>query len=386
MTRRLFGGFFGPTAPVASYSQWWLDHTPGIFQTYYGSLPPQIIHNRRQFAPEFNKTTLNDPECREWLRLNYGEMYVEIFDDTLWTGAHKADLMRYCWLWRYGGIYLDVKTVLLASLLSFLGDKPEGTLITVIAGGYRSHNGFIVCEAHDPVIFAAIQGVLACTKAEIDNEYLIFCKQLWHYIKDDLQQRTPQVGWNDNGPAKRSIYLLEEKMLDPWAPRCVDASGAVIECDGHYIVDKGVPFLATRIATYKHGHGFDGDAHPAPIGSWKLSARHDRFADITLGIFGALLRKKGSQVLRRDIIALEEGASYSNDDGFFKRDGGDTYISGRTRELKQLVTAYQWRRAPLLVTACHDFDASEYGESYLPLRKGQIGTRLFIIFVQRTVL
>ena len=70
---------------------------------------------------------------------------------------------------------------------------------------------------------------------------------------------------------------------------------------------------------------------------------------------------------------MEEGASYSNENGFFKRDGGDTHISGRTRELKQLVTTYQWRRAPLLVTACADFSASAYGcESCLSLTKGQI--------------
>ena len=47
------------------------------------------------------------------------------------VGAHKADLFRYVILYKYGGIYLDIKTDLIKPISSFINHNVENILYTV---------------------------------------------------------------------------------------------------------------------------------------------------------------------------------------------------------------------------------------------------------------
>ena len=57
---------------------------------------------------EFNYYLYDDNDCRNFIKDNFG-LNVLIAFDSLKPGAYKADLWRYCILFKKGGIYLDIK-------------------------------------------------------------------------------------------------------------------------------------------------------------------------------------------------------------------------------------------------------------------------------------
>jgi hypothetical protein len=83
-----------------------------IYQTWHTkSLPPKMqecVNQLKSANPEFQYHLYDDNECREFIKENYDERVLHAFD-SLVPGTFKADLWRYCILYKYGGIYLDIK-------------------------------------------------------------------------------------------------------------------------------------------------------------------------------------------------------------------------------------------------------------------------------------
>jgi mannosyltransferase OCH1-like enzyme len=82
-----------------------------IYQTWHTkNLPTKMQENvnclKRQ-NPEFKYYLYDDYDCREFIKKNFDKDVLNAFD-TLIPGAYKADLWRYCILYKNGGIYLDI--------------------------------------------------------------------------------------------------------------------------------------------------------------------------------------------------------------------------------------------------------------------------------------
>ena len=58
--------------------------------------------------PNFYHYLYNDEKCREFIKDFYSEDVLKAYDAII-PAAIKIDLWRYCVLYKYGGIYLDVK-------------------------------------------------------------------------------------------------------------------------------------------------------------------------------------------------------------------------------------------------------------------------------------
>jgi mannosyltransferase OCH1-like enzyme len=83
-----------------------------IFQTWHTlELPPKMQENMellKEQNSEFTHYLYDDEMCREFIYNFFDENILYTFDK-LKPGAYKADLWRYCILYIYGGIYLDIK-------------------------------------------------------------------------------------------------------------------------------------------------------------------------------------------------------------------------------------------------------------------------------------
>jgi len=83
-----------------------------IFQTWHTKNLPPLMHYAVQqvkiFNPRFTHYLFDDNDCREFIKNNYSDDVLNAYD-TLIPGAFKADLWRYCILYKMGGIYLDIK-------------------------------------------------------------------------------------------------------------------------------------------------------------------------------------------------------------------------------------------------------------------------------------
>jgi mannosyltransferase OCH1-like enzyme len=83
-----------------------------IYQTWSSKdLPPKMLETCNLIKlenPEFNHYLYDDNDCREFIKANFEIDVVNAYDNLI-PGAYRADLWRYCILYKNGGIYLDIK-------------------------------------------------------------------------------------------------------------------------------------------------------------------------------------------------------------------------------------------------------------------------------------
>jgi mannosyltransferase OCH1-like enzyme len=88
-----------PLIPLKVYSHW---HTK--------DLPPIMKQKREKLIrdnPEFEFELYDNDDCRKFIEANFDKDVLYAFDSLI-PGAYKADLWRYCIIYKYGGIYLDI--------------------------------------------------------------------------------------------------------------------------------------------------------------------------------------------------------------------------------------------------------------------------------------
>jgi mannosyltransferase OCH1-like enzyme len=71
------------------------------------NIPDYIIPNIKKLYPDYEIKLYDDNDCKNFLLLNYGQLYVDIFN-FLKDGPIKADFWRICVLYKYGGVYFDL--------------------------------------------------------------------------------------------------------------------------------------------------------------------------------------------------------------------------------------------------------------------------------------
>jgi mannosyltransferase OCH1-like enzyme len=83
-----------------------------IYQTWHTKdLSPKMrecVDKLKKANPEFTHHLYDDEDCREFIKNNFEPVVLNTFDRLI-PGAYKADLWRYCILYKKGGIYLDIK-------------------------------------------------------------------------------------------------------------------------------------------------------------------------------------------------------------------------------------------------------------------------------------
>ncbi|EJK62357.1 hypothetical protein THAOC_17032 [Thalassiosira oceanica] len=65
------------------------------------------IQRMKNLHPGFSVEHYDDVRGREFISAEYGSDHVDVFDK-LELGQHKADFLRYCLLYKFGGYYLDM--------------------------------------------------------------------------------------------------------------------------------------------------------------------------------------------------------------------------------------------------------------------------------------
>lgn len=71
------------------------------------SQPAAYIEHLARLNPDFRILYFNDMQARQFIVQNFSPAVVDAYD-LLKPGAYKADLFRYCALYKLGGVYSDV--------------------------------------------------------------------------------------------------------------------------------------------------------------------------------------------------------------------------------------------------------------------------------------
>jgi mannosyltransferase OCH1-like enzyme len=178
-----------------------------IFQTWHTKILPPLMLNAilqiKNTNPNFCHYLFDQNECREFIRNNFDSTVLNAYDKLV-PLAYKADLWRYCILYKKGGIYLDVKYVpingfKMANLLT-----KEHFVLDLDKNGI--YNALLVCKPGNEILLKAINDIVK----NVENKfYGINCleptgpKLLWKYFNNinlfDLKHvLNPKLGVNED--------------------------------------------------------------------------------------------------------------------------------------------------------------------------------------------
>lgn len=146
-----------------------------LYQTWHSNqLPQRMYDNIKSFLktnPEFDYHFYTDDDCLQFIKDNFEQDVADAFE-MLIPGAFKADLWRYCVLYKKGGLYLDIKyysTEPLYPILDetgpiFVLDSREAECVDTKYGIY---NGFMAVPPHSMILKACIDDIVQSSKVKL---------------------------------------------------------------------------------------------------------------------------------------------------------------------------------------------------------------------------
>jgi len=139
-----------------------------IYQTWYTKNLPPVMKNtvNRLISdnPQFQHVLYDDNECREFIQQNFDQVVVDAFDSLI-PGAYKADMWRYCILYKNGGIYMDIKYQCIDGFsLIHLTDKEYFVRDIEWENKRGIYNALMVCQPGNQKCWDCIQQIIENVK------------------------------------------------------------------------------------------------------------------------------------------------------------------------------------------------------------------------------
>jgi len=212
-----------------------------FFQTYHkiNKIPKIVYENADKFAPEYQHYILDDNDCETFLSNYFEPNVLETFKQ-LNSGPHKADLVRYCLLYVFGGVYMDVKTELIKPFSEIFTDK---TKIYSVIATTKDHiyQGIIASPPRSPFFYNQIQYIVNNKNPE---NYHAYCRYFYESITNETgKEIIPGL----NTGKSHSFYLFQEECL-PDATLCNDGLDQYGLCC--FIYDNDKPVIKGRMSSY----------------------------------------------------------------------------------------------------------------------------------------
>jgi len=136
-----------------------------IYQTWHTKdLPEKMVKTInliKNLNPRFNHYLFDDDDCREFIKNNFEPNVLHTFDSLI-PGAYKADLWRYCVLYKNGGIYLDIKYRPLNNFRFITMTESEHWVLDADKNGV--YNALMVCKPKNEILLKAINKIIENVK------------------------------------------------------------------------------------------------------------------------------------------------------------------------------------------------------------------------------
>ena len=143
-----------------------------IFQTWRShEVSPQVyerVQKMQQDNPDWHYCFFTDAMCREFIEKHFDTAVLAAYDNLI-PGAYKADLWRYCVLYHYGGMYMDIKMTALVSLDDIIKNQPRfmvarDRFFNYMKGDFYCYNAFMCSQKNHPILKLAIERVVENVK------------------------------------------------------------------------------------------------------------------------------------------------------------------------------------------------------------------------------
>lgn len=171
-------------------------------------IPDYIFENRKRFAKNYNHIVYSDDECIQFLKKYYGTRISKKFQE-IKSGAHKADLFRYAYLYKFGGLYMDIKTILIKDLDEIFTDLKLCYFI-VTRGSRLMYNGIIYTPPNNPMMYEML---MKSMKIQEGDRYEFNIKHGTDIIRSKVLS-TLKLGYNETKDGVPNIIIFWEEFFD----------------------------------------------------------------------------------------------------------------------------------------------------------------------------
>ena len=145
--------YYNPVIPLNIYQTWHTKDLPPLMKNAVN----KIIYNN----PRFNYQLFDDDDCRNFIKDNFDINVLNAFDSLI-PGAYKADLWRYCILYKNGGVYLDIKYAPVNGFKFINLMEKEHWVLDMDKNGI--YNALMVCKPNNEILLKAINKVVTNVK------------------------------------------------------------------------------------------------------------------------------------------------------------------------------------------------------------------------------
>ena len=217
-----------------------------IISTYFdkSKIPQKVYDNIKEFAPNYKHIIYDDNEIVLFLKKYYGQDVLNTFL-TLHRGAHKADLFRYCYLYVYGGVYLDIKTKLIKNIDTIF-NKEKVDFYTVLSMHKPTiYQGIIATKAKNPIFLKLIDYIVHYPKPV--KRYFAFTIDFYKKLRILYNENTFFNTYYCDPNKKFNLYLFDEKCTKNPGD-CEDGLDKYKKCC--YIYDKNEKIIKVRYSDF----------------------------------------------------------------------------------------------------------------------------------------
>jgi mannosyltransferase OCH1-like enzyme len=138
-----------------------------IFQTWHSKKLPlgmlQSVLSIKKNNPRFKYYLFDDNDCKKFITAHFPPKILNAFNSLI-PGAYKADLWRYCVLYKMGGIYIDIKYYPVDGFKLYNLLEQEHWVLDI--GGNNIYNAVMVCKPGNPILLKAIEKICENVKTK----------------------------------------------------------------------------------------------------------------------------------------------------------------------------------------------------------------------------
>lgn len=198
--------------PSSSYAS-----IPYLLHVTYKDLekiPSKVYANLNQYAPDYELRLYDDQSGLQLIDTYFHPSVHQAFLRVR-KGAHKADLLRYCILYVFGGVYLDVKTVLVRPLRELVHSPTRRDVTLYLVSDYcdeyafvcrpRIYNGIMASVPRNPYFLQLIYNFV---ETHFVMYYHQFIRQCFLLLEEELEEPV-QIGRPLQGKHNQ-VYLFKQ--------------------------------------------------------------------------------------------------------------------------------------------------------------------------------
>jgi mannosyltransferase OCH1-like enzyme len=140
--------------PLTVYQKWHTKDLP-LFMN-------EVVNYNKIKNPEFNFQLYDDDDCRNFIANNFDDSVLKAFDKLI-PETYKTDLWRLCILYKYGGIYLDIKFECVNDFQLILITQQEHFLLDIGNDNYGNRaisNALMVSLPNNEKLLKAINKIV----------------------------------------------------------------------------------------------------------------------------------------------------------------------------------------------------------------------------------